>query len=175
MIGPSVKDLPMGEEIDAEVFGNLAELTIHRPEISVQFLDPEAVLPKYKSEHAAGLDLTCTHSEAIPPGVSHLISTGIAVAIPVGYEGQIRPRSGLALNKGLSVLNTPGTIDSDYRGEVRVLLINHSKVEQLIAQGDRIAQLIIAPVAHATMVVCDALPETTRGDGGFGSTGKAQE
>ncbi len=132
-------------------------------------------LPAYRSAEAAGLDL-CAHVGAdaaltLPPGERQLVGTGIRVAIPRFHEGQIRPRSGLALEHGLTVLNAPGTIDSDYRGEVKVLLVNLGDRPVAIRRGMRIAQLVIAPVARATVTVVESLAETARGTGGFGSTG----
>jgi dUTP pyrophosphatase len=130
-------------------------------------------LPTYQTDHAAGLDLRAAvdHAVTLSPGGRALIPTGLALAIPPGFEGQVRPRSGLALRYGLTCLNTPGTIDADYRGEVKVLLVNHGQEPCTIARGDRIAQLIIAPVARADLTVVAELPETARGDGGFGHTG----
>ncbi len=132
-------------------------------------------LPAYASEGAAGLDLYAAlpagQKLVLEPGARDLIPTGVQIALPVGYEGQLRPRSGLALEHGVTVLNTPGTIDSDYRGEVKALLINHGGQPFEITRGMRIAQLVVAPVAHATLVECEELEETGRGAGGFGSTG----
>lgn len=131
--------------------------------------------PAYGSEGAAGLDLCAAvpddHPMKLVPGAWAAIPTGIVLAIPPGYEGQIRPRSGLALGKAITVLNAPGTIDSDYRGEVRVLLINHSKEPFVITRGLRIAQIVFAPVIRATLAERAELPATARGEGGFGSTG----
>jgi len=131
-------------------------------------------LPAYQTEHAAGLDLRAAVESAVTlsPGGRALIPTGLALAIPPGYEGQVRPRSGLALRHGLTCLNTPGTIDADYRGEVQVLLINLGQEPCTIERGDRIAQLIIAPVTRAELMVVAKLPESTRGAGGFGHTGR---
>jgi dUTP pyrophosphatase len=134
-------------------------------------------LPAYQSEQAAGLDLAAAVSEGegmtLKPGGRALVPTGLVVELPAGYEGQVRPRSGLALRHGVTVLNSPGTIDSDYRGEVSVLLINLGVDPVMIHRGDRIAQLVVAPVARATLAV-NAVPSATgRGDGGFGSTGTA--
>lgn len=132
-------------------------------------------LPSYQSKHAAGLDLVAGVPGGEPvelaPGARALIPTGFALELPVGYEAQVRPRSGLALKHGVTVLNSPGTIDSDYRGEVKVLLINLGADPFSIQRGDRIAQLVIAPVTHAEVVAADELGVTTRGQGGFGSTG----
>ncbi len=132
-------------------------------------------LPSYQSAHAAGLDLLAALPADSPltlaPHDRALIPTGIAIALPDGHEAQVRPRSGLAARHGLSVLNAPGTIDADYRGEVRVLLVNFGSEPVTIARGMRIAQLVIAPVTHATLREVAALDETPRGKDGFGSTG----
>ncbi len=130
-------------------------------------------LPAYATDRAAGLDLIAAVDAPVTlqPGRRGLIPTGLCVAIPAGYEGQVRPRSGLALKRGLGVPNAPGTIDSDYRGEICVILINWSDEPQTIERGDRIAQLVIAPVAHAAIDVVAELDDTLRGSGGFGSTG----
>jgi dUTP pyrophosphatase len=136
-------------------------------------------LPAYQSESAAGLDLLAAVPADAPvtlaPGQRAAIPTGIAIALPDMTEGQVRPRSGLALNHGLTVLNTPGTIDADYRGEIRVILINLGDAPFAIARGMRIAQLVIAPVLHAQLRESDNLDQTTRGIGGFGSTGKGND
>lgn len=131
-------------------------------------------LPSYATEHAAGADLRAAVSEEviIQPGERALIPTGIAMALPDGFEAQIRPRSGLALKHGITVLNTPGTIDADYRGEVGIILINHGDLPFHIHRGDRIAQMIIAPFVQAAWQESDTLSETDRGAGGFGSSGK---
>ncbi len=132
-----------------------------------------AVIPEYKTRGAAGADL-CALLEApltIPSGKSAVIPTGLFFEIPEGYEIQVRPRSGLAAKNGLTVLNTPGTIDSDYRGEIKVIMINLGEADFTINSGDRIAQMIIAPVTQAVFSVTDNLSETERGEGGFGSTG----
>lgn len=130
-------------------------------------------LPAYATEHAAGMDLRAALSEplTLKPMQRALVPTGLSVAIPVGYEAQIRPRSGLALKHGLTCLNTPGTIDADYRGEVKVLLINLGEENFVIERGERIAQMIIAAHASAQLQVVEALPQTQRGAGGFGHTG----
>lgn len=128
--------------------------------------------PKYETGGSAGCDLKSNCDVTINKGEHVLVPTGLYVAIPPGFEGQIRPRSGLAKKEGVTVLNSPGTIDSDYRGEVKVLLINHGPNHMLIEKGQRIAQLVIAPVMRATFVKMETLPVTDRGDGGFGSTGK---
>lgn len=132
-----------------------------------------AVIPIYASKGAAGADLyACLESPlTIPPYSRSLIPTGLILEIPMGYEGQVRPRSGNALHKGITVLNAPGTIDCDYRGEIKVILYNSSDKSVIIEQGDRIAQLIIAPVLQASFIETDCLSETERHIGGFGSTG----
>lgn len=134
-------------------------------------------LPSYATAGAAGLDLLAAVDSDVllQPGERKLISTGIRVAIPEGFEGQIRPRSGLALNHGIGMVNAPGTIDSDYRGVIRIILINLGDQPFTVRRGDRIAQLIIAPVAQASIVETASLPETGRNDGGFGHTGVNRE
>lgn len=129
--------------------------------------------PAYATAGAAGADLVAAEDATIAPGAVHAVATGIALAIPEGFEGQVRPRSGLALKHGVTVLNAPGTIDADYRGEVKVILINHGPEPFRIARGDRVAQLVVAPVSAARFERVDALPDTARGQGGFGSTGLA--
>jgi dUTP pyrophosphatase len=132
-------------------------------------------LPSYQSKEAAGLDVVAGVPEgaavAIPPGAHALIPTGFALELPRGYEAQVRPRSGLALKHGITLLNSPGTIDSDYRGELMVILVNHGDEPFLVRRGERIAQLVIAPVSHAEIVAAEELAATSRGPGGFGSTG----
>src|SRR5512136_49144 len=125
------------------------------------------------TEHAAGMDIVAAVQAqiVIAPGERVLVPTGIAIALPEGYEAQIRPRSGLALKHGISLVNTPGTIDADYRGELRVITVNLSNEPFTITRGMRIAQMVIAPVTRARLEVVDRLPETARGDGGFGHTG----
>ena len=132
-------------------------------------------LPAYRSAGAAGLDLCAAIPESIviPRGARRLVPTGFAFAVPVGFEGQVRPRSGLALKHGVTVLNAPGTIDADYRGELPVVLVNHGEDDFVIEPGDRIAQLVVAAVAHVEIDVVDALDATERGAGGYGSTGVA--
>ncbi len=136
-------------------------------------LEDDATAPSYSSEHAAGADLKAYLKEpvTIKPGQRALIPTGIQMEIPYGFEIQVRPRSGLALKNGISVLNTPGTIDCDYRGEIGVILINHSQDSFTVEPGMRIAQAILAPVFHANFVVAETLSATVRGHGGFGHTG----
>lgn len=142
--------------------------------VSVKIIaEKGAVIPEYKTTGAAGADV-CAHIESdlvIPVGKSAMIPTGLFFEIPEGYEIQVRPRSGLAAKNGVTVLNTPGTIDSDYRGELRVILINLGNEDFTIHNNDRIAQIIIAPVTQAVFVPADSLSETERGAGGFGSTG----
>jgi dUTP pyrophosphatase len=130
-------------------------------------------LPAYQSTGAVGLDLCAAITEeiTIERGTRKLVPTGLRVAIPMGFEGQVRPRSGLALKHGVTVLNSPGTIDPDYRGELMVLLINHGEAPFVIRRGDRIAQLVVCPVARAELAVVTELDETARGAGGYGSTG----
>lgn len=128
-------------------------------------------LPAYATDGAAGMDVLSAEDVTIAPGARHAVATGLALAIPRGYEIQVRPRSGLALKHGISVPNTPGTIDSDYRGELKVILINHGAEAFAIARGDRVAQLVLAPVVQAAWNEVAELDETGRGSGGFGSTG----
>jgi dUTP pyrophosphatase len=134
----------------------------------------ELPLPAYATDHAAGLDLLAAVADRveIAPGGRRLVPTGIAIALPAGYEAQIRPRSGLALKHGVTLLNSPGTVDADYRGEIGVILINHGETPFIVARGDRIAQLIIAPVSRLAWEEVAALSASARGTGGFGSTGK---
>lgn len=136
-------------------------------------LEDDVDLPSYESDHAAGADVKANLKEpvTINPSERMLIPTGIRMEIPPGYEVQVRPRSGLALKNGISVLNTPGTIDSDYRGEIKIILINHGKEPFIITPGMRIAQLVVAPVFQADFFVAADLAATARGHGGFGHTG----
>lgn len=127
--------------------------------------------PAHATSGAAGADLVSAEDITIAPGEIQAIATGLALAIPQGFEGQVRPRSGLALKYGVTVLNAPGTIDSDYRGEVKIILINHGKKAFVVSRGDRIAQLVIAPVTHVSFQPVAELDETQRGTAGFGSTG----
>jgi dUTP pyrophosphatase len=129
-------------------------------------------LPAYATDGAAGMDVVSAEDLTLAPGARHAVATGFAMAIPDGYEVQVRPRSGLALKHGITCLNTPGTIDSDYRGEVKVILANLGSEPFVITRGDRIAQLVPAPVQRATFEMLDILPETARNAGGFGSTGR---
>ena len=128
-------------------------------------------LPRYATDGAAGMDVLAAEDVTLAPGARWPVATGLAVAIPPGYEIQVRPRSGLALKHGISVPNAPGTIDSDYRGELKVILVNLGEEPFDVRRGDRIAQLVLAPVVRASWLTVDELDETTRGEGGFGSTG----
>lgn len=128
-------------------------------------------LPAYATGGAAGMDVLAAEDVTIAPGERHAVATGLSVAIPPGYEIQVRPRSGLALKHGIGVPNTPGTIDSDYRGELKVILINHGSEPFAVARGDRVAQLVLAPVTRGAWEEVDDLDDTARGSGGFGSTG----
>ena len=134
-------------------------------------------LPSYETEDAAGMDLRAavTDDVVLEPGERALIPTGLAIALPSGYEAQVRPRSGLALRNGISLVNTPGTIDTDYRGEVGVIMINHGAEAFTVDRGMRIAQMVIAPVTQASWLETDTLSDTARGAGGFGSTGTADK
>ena len=142
-------------------------------EILIKRLSQEVLLPKYETDGASGLDLAACIDKniEIKPGKSEIISTGLAVAIPKNFEIQIRPRSGLAAKNQISVLNTPGTIDADYRGELKVILINLGDKSFIVEKGLRIAQMVICPVIKAKLKEVDSLEDTNRGSGGFGSTG----
>ena len=142
--------------------------------VLIKKLDPKVELPTYKTEGASGMDLMAFIEKPITlkPNSSYLVPTGLAVAFSSDFEIQIRPRSGLAAKSSISVLNTPGTIDSDYRGEIKVILFNHGKSDFLINNKDRIAQMILTPVIKMEFEETDNLPETVRGEDGFGSTGK---
>tara|TARA_A100001035_G_C27703332_1_gene463592 strand:- start:449 stop:886 length:438 start_codon:yes stop_codon:yes gene_type:complete len=142
--------------------------------VLIKKLDPLVKLPQYKTSGASGLDLMAFTKEPIEikPKTSSLIPTGLSVAFSENYEIQIRPRSGLAAKKNITVLNTPGTIDSDYRGEIKVIIYNHGDENFLVNNGDRIAQMILAPVVKMELEEINNLPESIRGKGGFGSTGK---
>ena len=144
------------------------------PKVLIKKLDPAVELPAYKTEGASGMDLMALVKEPInlKPNSSCLVPTGLAVAFSSDFEIQIRPRSGLAAKNSISVLNTPGTIDSDYRRKIKVILFNHGKKDFLINNKDRIAQMILTPVIKMDLEETDDLPETIRGEGGFGSTGK---
>lgn len=128
-------------------------------------------LPAYATYGAAGMDVVSAEDVTLAPGARHAVATGLAMAIPPGFEIQVRPRSGLALKHGISVPNAPGTIDSDYRGELKVILINHGAQPFEILRGDRVAQLVLAPVTRAAWLPVEELESTERGEGGFGSTG----
>jgi len=145
-----------------------------RPRVLIRRLRPGAVLPKYMTAAAAGMDLSaCLEAPVVlQPGARAAVATGLAIALPAGYEAQVRARSGLARQHGVTVVNGIGTIDADYTGEITVLLINHGAEPLAIEQGHRIAQLVIAPVVQADFEEVEALPETERGSGGFGSTGR---
>lgn len=130
-------------------------------------------LPAYETEHAAGMDLRAAEDAILPPGGRALIATGFAIALPEGFEAQVRPRSGLAAKHGVTLLNSPGTIDADYRGEIKVILINHGEAAFAVKRGDRIAQMIVAPVTRVVLKESSELSGTERGQGGFGSTGRS--
>ena len=142
--------------------------------VLVKKLDQNIKLPFYKTPQSSGMDLMAINQKQITinPGGKEIIPTGLSVAIPKNYEIQIRPRSGLAAKKGISVLNTPGTVDSDYRGEIKIILINLSKESFVVKSGDRVAQMILCPVSRAKLEEVKDLPKTLRGREGFGSTGK---
>ncbi len=142
--------------------------------ILIKKLNSRVLLPKYKTNGSSGMDLMAFLDKPISiiPQKSELIPTGLSIAIPENMEVQIRPRSGLAAKNNISVLNTPGTIDSDYRGELKVILYNHGSKEFIVNNEDRIAQMILVPIIKATFEEVESLPETIRGEGGFGSTGK---
>ena len=133
----------------------------------------DLALPSYATEGSAGMDLRAAETMTLKPGGRALIATGIAIALPQNFEAQVRPRSGLAVKHGVTVLNAPGTIDSDYRGEIKVPLINLGTVDFLIARGDRIAQMVVAPVTQVELVEHTTLDDTPRGAGGFGSSGRS--
>lgn len=150
-------------------------MALQRVRVAIQRLPQGEGLPipGYMSEHAAGADLCAAVREQLTllPGARALVPTGFSIALPEGYEAQVRPRSGLAIRGGVTCLNAPGTIDSDYRGEVQVVLANFGNEPFVIHRGDRIAQIVVAPVARASFDLVEELPPTTRGRGGFGSTG----
>ena len=140
--------------------------------LPVRRLDPALPLPRYARSGDAGLDLHAAHDATLEPGTRALVGTGIAVAIPPGYAGLVLPRSGLALEQGVTILNTPGLIDAGYRGEVKVLLINHDPREAVtLRRGERVAQLVLIQVERVDPIAVEVLPESERGEGGFGSTG----
>ena len=142
--------------------------------VLIKKLDPKVILPAYKTSGASGMDLVAFMSKRviIKPQSSALIPTGLSVAFSKDYEIQIRPRSGLAAKNNISVLNTPGTIDSDYRGELKIIIFNHSKDDFVVNNKDRIAQMVLTPIAKMELEETNELPKTLRGEGGFGSTGK---
>jgi dUTP pyrophosphatase len=158
------------------------DVPLHRPpvaptgttgvEVLLARVDPSVPVPSYARRDDAGVDLACTSDVVLGPGERAVVGTGVALALPAGYAGFVHPRSGLAARAGLSVVNTPGTIDAGYRGEIRVCLINHDPREELrLRRGDRIAQLVVQRVEHVRFVEVTALPATERGVGGYGSTG----
>jgi dUTP pyrophosphatase len=142
--------------------------------VLIKKLDPDVVLPAYKTNGASGMDLMAFIDKPIKiaPNSSYLVPTGLSMAFSEDYEVQIRPRSGLAAKNNITVLNTPGTIDSDYRGEIKIILFNHGKEDFLINNKDRVAQMVLTPVVKMKLEETDNLPDTLRGEGGFGSTGK---
>ena len=142
--------------------------------VLIKKLDPKVAIPSYKTKGASGMDLMAFVKEkiVIKPQTSALIPTGLSVAFSEDYEIQIRPRSGLAAKNNISVLNTPGTIDSDYRGELKIIIFNHSKYDFVVNNNDRIAQMVLTPIAKMELEEANELPKTLRGEGGFGSTGK---
>jgi dUTP pyrophosphatase len=144
------------------------------PRVQIRKLRANATIPKYMTEQAAGMDLFAAIDEPIElaPRERKAIGTGLAFCLPPGFEGQLRPRSGLAREHGITLVNSPGTLDADYSGELVVLLVNHGTSTVRIESGQRIAQLVVAPVVQVELVEVDSLPETTRGGGGFGSTGR---
>ena len=145
-----------------------------RPRVQIKKLRPDAIVPRYMTAHAAGLDLSAALDAPIEiaAGARAAIPTGLAIKLPEGYEAQVRPRSGLAREHGVTLVNSPGTLDADYRGPLLVLVINHGAAPVSIAPGQRIAQLVIAPVVQAELTEVEELPSTERGAGGFGSTGR---
>jgi len=145
-----------------------------RPRVLIKKLRADAIVPRYMTAHAAGLDLSAAVDEPIEiaPGTRAAVPTGLAIKLPEGYEAQVRPRSGLAREHGVTLVNSPGTIDADYTGQVIVLLINHGDRPVRIEAGQRVAQLVIAPVVQAELTEVAELPTTARGDAGFGSTGR---
>ena len=140
--------------------------------VAFKKIHPDAILPAYAHEGDAGMDVRSVEDVVIPRGGRALVHTGLVMALPMGWEAQVRPRSGLALKHGVTVLNTPGTIDAGYRGEVGVILANFGDSDFSVAKGDKVAQIVIAPVTRAEIVETEAVDETERGAGGFGSTGR---
>ncbi len=153
----------------ASVFSDPA--TLLRPEVEI-VLEEGAQLPTYATDLAAGMDLRSMEPVELQPLERKLVRTGVRIALPPGFEAQVRPRSGLALKLGIGMVNSPGTIDADFRGEIGVIMINYGQSVVQLEQGERIAQLVVAPVATAQLVQVEVLRETSRGEGGFGSTGK---
>ena len=153
--------------------GLSSQKVLKEAKIEIKRLHKEAIIPQYQSSGAAGFDLCSVEALIIPPQERALVPTGIAIALSEGYELQVRPRSGLALKHGITVLNTPGTVDSDYRGELKIILINLGSEPFEIAIGDRIAQGILSEVTRARFLEVENLSDTERGVGGFGSTGRA--
>jgi dUTP pyrophosphatase len=150
------------------------ERIMDKPLLQIKKLHPAAKLPRYMTDLAAGMDVCAVLDDdvVLQPGNRVLVPTGLAFAIPAGYEVQVRPRSGLAIEHGISMVNSPGTIDADYRGEIRIILINHGEEPFIISSGDRIAQLVVAPVCQAGLLEVENLSETARRTGGFGHTGR---
>jgi dUTP pyrophosphatase len=150
---------------------------MQKPTVEIKKLHPDAQVPRYMTELAAGLDICALLEQplTLKPGERCLVPTGLAVAIPVGYEIQVRPRSGLAIKHGIALVNSPGTIDADYRGEIGIILINLGAEPFNINRGDRIAQLVVAPVCQAELVEVEELSATARGEGGFGHTGHGEK
>lgn len=163
--------LESAPEVSKKLRGPTYEMWVKRNSVRFMPLHPDAQLPKYQTEHSAGMDLHSVESVLIHPMETVLVPTGLAMAIPEGHEGQVRPRSGLALKHNLTILNSPGTIDSDYRGEVKVILTNLGSSPYEIQKGDRIAQIVFAPVSRFPVTISSSLEDTERGAGGFGSTG----
>lgn len=167
-------ELPDFSELFGSLFGG-SNSPLADPILTIEKIDKSVELPKYAHPGDAGMDVCANMNAVIQPHDWELIKTGIKVAVPEGFEMQVRPRSGLALKHGITVLNTPGTIDSGYRGEVGVVLINHSNSDFTVKKGDRIAQLVIAPIINVRIVEGEVDKVTERGEGGFGSTGVSKE
>jgi dUTP pyrophosphatase len=141
-------------------------------QVKIKKIKESAILPKYAHEGDAGVDLYSTEEYALKPGERTLVSTGISIAIPLGYEAQVRPKSGLALKHGISIVNTPGTIDAGYRGEIGVIIINHGQEDYTIEKGKKVAQMVFNKIEAVNFEEVEDLDDTTRGEGGFGSTGQ---